>query len=80
MIRNQWAIENRLYYVRDFSYDEDRCRVYVADLPRNLAAVSNTAISIVRLQTEFDFVPEAGRHYAYYHQQPLDLILSPPAV
>ena len=26
MIRNHWHIENRLHYVRDFTYDEDRCR------------------------------------------------------
>ena len=27
LIRNHWHIENRLHYVRDYSYDEDRCRV-----------------------------------------------------
>ena len=53
MLRHHWHIENRLHSVRDFSYDEDRCRVSAGDLPRNLAALSNTAISIVRCQTDF---------------------------
>ena len=26
LVRNHWQIENRLHYVRDFTYDEDRCR------------------------------------------------------
>ena len=26
LVRNHWHIENRLHYVRDFTYDEDRCR------------------------------------------------------
>ena len=26
LVRRHWHIENRLHYVRDFTYDEDRCR------------------------------------------------------
>ena len=43
-----WAtthIENRLHYVRDFTYDEDRCRAYVRHMPRNLACLTNAAIA-----------------------------------
>ncbi len=38
LIRNHWHIGNRLHFVRDFTCDEDRCRVYVRDLPRNPAS------------------------------------------
>ena len=79
MIRNHWHIENRLHYVRDFTYDEDRCRAYVRDMPRNLACLTNAAISIIRCQTDFPFVPRANQHYAYEHQEALDLLLNPPA-
>ena len=48
LVRNHWHIENRLHYVRDFTYDEDRCRAYVRHLPRNLACLTNVAIAIVR--------------------------------
>ena len=44
LVRNHWHIENRLHYVRDFTYDEDRCRAYVRHLPRNLACLTNVAI------------------------------------
>ena len=78
LVRNHWHIENRLHYVRDFTYDEDRCRVYVRDLPRNLACLTNTAISIIRCQPQFEFVPEANRHFAARPQEALDLLLAPP--
>ena len=76
-IRNDWHIENRLHYVRDFTCDEDRCRVYVRDLPRNLAALTNTAISIIRGLGRFAFVSEANRHIAAPSQEALDLLLHP---
>ena len=78
LVRNHWHIENRLHYVRDFSYDEDRCRVYVRDLPRNLACLTNAAISIIRCQTGFRYVPEANRHFAARQQEALDLLLTVP--
>ena len=37
LVRDHWQVENRVHYVRDFSYDEDRCRASVRNLPRNLA-------------------------------------------
>ena len=77
LVRNHWQIENRLHYVRDFTYDEDRCRVYVRDLPRNLACLTNTAISIIRCQPEFRYLPQANRHFAARMQEALDLLMAP---
>ena len=79
LLRKHWEIENRLHYVRDFSYDEDRCRVYVRDLPRNLACLTNIAISIIRGLPQFRYVPEANRHFAARPQGALDLLLKPPS-
>jgi hypothetical protein len=31
--RNYWCIENGLHYVRDFTFDEDRCRIRNAIWP-----------------------------------------------
>ena len=78
LLRNHWQIENRLHYVRDFTYDEDRCRVYVRDLPRNLACLTNTAISIIRGLPQFQYVPAANRHFAARPQEALDCLLQPP--
>ncbi len=62
--RGHWAIENRLHYVRDFTYDEDRNRVRAKSLRRNLASLANAAISIVRLDGRFPYMPQANRHFA----------------
>ena len=48
LVRNHWHIENRLHYVRDFTYDEDHCRAHVRHVPRNLSCLTNAAIAIVR--------------------------------
>ena len=78
LVRNHWHIENRLHYVRDFTYDEDRCRAYVRHLPHNLACLTNAAIAIVRCKGRFRYLPEANRHYAARAQDALDTILNVP--
>ena len=78
LVRNHWTIENRVHYVRDFTYDEDRCRAHVRNLPRNLSCLTNAAIAIVRCDGRFGYMPEANRHYAARAQEALDLILVPP--
>ncbi len=62
--RGRWEIENRLHHPRDWSWDEDRSRVRSGKLPRNLACLTNAAISIVRLRGRFQHQPQAQRHYA----------------
>lgn len=48
-IRNHWGIENRSHWVRDNTYDEDRCSVRRGAAPQVLATLRNLAISILRL-------------------------------
>ena len=79
LVRHHWHIENRLHSVRDFTYDEDRCRVRTRHLPRHLACLTNAAISIVRHGGRFNFLPPANRHYAARPQEALDTILTPPS-
>ena len=61
LARRHWEIENR--HVRDMTYDEDRRRNYVGGSARALASIRNAAISIVRLRGQFDYLPQAHRHY-----------------
>ena len=77
LVRGHWSIENRVHYVRDVSYDEDRCRVHTGHLPRNLACLTNVAISIVRLKGRFDYLPQAHRHYARCPEQAVRHLLEP---
>ncbi len=78
LVRDHWVIENRLHYVRDFTYDEDRCRVPVRPLPRNLSCLTHAAIAIVRGGGHFNCMPEANRHDAARAQDARDTILLPP--
>ena len=52
-------------------------KVAAGHLPQNLAALSNAAISIVRVIGHFDYIPQANRHYAARPQDALDAILTP---
>lgn len=47
--RGHWGIENKLHYVRDVAFDEDRCRARKGNTPRTLACLRNFAISLLRL-------------------------------
>jgi hypothetical protein len=57
--RDHWAIENRLHWVRDVSFDEDRCRVRAG--ARALAAIRNLVLSLIRSRGLS--VPEARENY-----------------
>jgi predicted transposase YbfD/YdcC len=49
IIRGHWAIEDRLHWVRDLDFDEDRSQVRTASAPRVMASLRNLAITILRL-------------------------------
>lgn len=49
LIRGHWSIENRLHWVRDVTYDEDRSQIRTGNAPRIMVALRNLAISIHRL-------------------------------
>lgn len=47
--RRHWVVENRLHWVRDVSFDEDRSQLRTGTAPRALATFRNLAISAFRL-------------------------------
>jgi predicted transposase YbfD/YdcC len=47
--RGHWEIENRLHWVRDVTYDEDRSQIRTKEGPRVMATLRNVAISLLRL-------------------------------
>lgn len=73
LIRKHWTIENRIHYVRDVSYDEDRSRVRRNNGPRVMASLRNTAISLLRLAGARN-IAMATRHCALNPQTTLRLI------
>ena len=61
--RGHWEIENRVHYVRDVSFDEDRSRVRAGAGARVMASIRNLVISIFRL-LGFSYIPEGFRYFA----------------
>jgi predicted transposase YbfD/YdcC len=47
--RNHWGIENRVHWVRDTLWQEDRCRIKNPCGGHNMAAIRNAAINLLRL-------------------------------
>jgi predicted transposase YbfD/YdcC len=47
--REHWHIENKLHWVRDVTFDEDRSTVRAGSIPLVMAALRNTAIGLLRL-------------------------------
>jgi len=69
-IRGQWSIENRLHWVRDVSFDEDRSQVRTAHGPQVMAALRNLAITALRLSGATN-IAAALRHHARDTSRPL---------
>ena len=48
-VRGHWHIENKLHWVRDVTYQEDKSLVRTGNAPRVMATLRSLAISILRL-------------------------------
>ena len=48
-VRGHWGIENRLHWIRDVVFDEDRHQLRTRNGPEIMAALRNLAISLIRL-------------------------------
>ena len=49
IIRGHWGIEDRLHWVRDIDFDEDRSQARTAAGPQIMASLRNLAITILWL-------------------------------
>ncbi len=74
LMRGHWFIENRLHWVRDVTYDEDRSQVRTGNGPRVMASLRNLAIAILRL-TGHANVAAALRYHARQPGRPLQTIM-----
>jgi len=71
--RSHWSIENDLHYVRDMSFDEDRCRIRKGAGAQVMASLRNLAISLLRLAGAVSIA--AALRFCSHHQfRPLRLI------
>ena len=49
-IRGHWGIENRLHWVLDMAFDEDRCRIRRGHGPDNFALLRKIAVNLLKAE------------------------------
>lgn len=64
LVRGHWTIE-ALHWIRDVTYDEDRCRVRTGEGPRAMATLRNLAIALLRRCFPRSTVARAQRLLAF---------------
>jgi predicted transposase YbfD/YdcC len=64
IVRGHWSIENRLHYVRDTTFDEDRSSIRSATGQRVMASLRNLVIGLIRLQNPGKYIPAVLRQNA----------------
>lgn len=62
-VQGHWAIENRLHWLRDVTFDEDRSQARTGATPRIMASLRNIVITILRLTGSHE-IAAALRRYA----------------
>jgi predicted transposase YbfD/YdcC len=72
-IRGHWHIENKVHWVRDVTYGEDRSQIRTGTGPQAMAALRNLAISALR-QAGTTNIAAANRHHARDPTRPLRLL------
>jgi predicted transposase YbfD/YdcC len=74
-VRGHWHIENKLHWVRDVTYQEDKSLVRTGNAPRVMATLRSLAISLLRLDGHAN-IAAANRHHARDPQRTLKLFQS----
>jgi len=74
-VQGHWGIENRLHWVRDVTYDEDRSQVRTGNAPQVMATLRSTAISLLRL-AGIENIAQGLRHHARDPARPIKLLLT----
>jgi predicted transposase YbfD/YdcC len=69
-IRGHWHIENKIHWVRDVTYDEDRSQIRTGTGPQVMAALRNAAIGALRA-TGVTNIAAANRFHARDSSRPL---------
>ena len=75
LLRGHWGIENRLPWVRDVTFDEDRSQVRSGAAPQVLAAGRNLALALLR-RAGYPCIAAALRPFAGRARCAVQLVLS----
>ena len=75
-VRGHWHVENKLHWVRDVTYQEDKSLVRTGNAPRVMATLRNLAISLLRLDGHTN-IAAANRHHARDPHRTITLLQTP---
>ena len=78
--RDHWSIENRLHYVRDRTFDEDRSQVRKRAAPHMMASLRNLAIGLLRLAGATTNIAAATRFFMRHTERAMELLGVPSPV
>ena len=65
VLRKHWDIENRVHWVRDVTFDEDRSQVRTGNAPQVMAAFRNLPSALVRWAGHTNVAAALRRHAAH---------------
>jgi predicted transposase YbfD/YdcC len=71
--RGHWTVENRLHYVKDVTMGEDRSTVHADNGPKIMAALRNTAVSLLR-RAGFSTIAERLRYNSGHPEAALKVL------
>jgi len=71
--RGEWEIENRVHWVRDVTFDEDRSQVRKGTGPQVMASLRNLSISLLRMAGA-ENIASATRHLGRRSDKTLRLL------
>jgi hypothetical protein len=74
-IRGHWHIENKIHWVRDVTYDEDRSQIRTGTRPEVMATLRNAATGALRT-VGITNIAAGTRHHARDSTRPLALLAS----
>jgi predicted transposase YbfD/YdcC len=72
--RGHWSIENRLHYIRDRTFDEDRSQVRKRAAPHMMASLRNLAIGLLRLAGASTNIAAAARFFMRHPERAMELL------
>ncbi|GAA3613906.1 ISAs1 family transposase [Kineosporia mesophila] len=75
-VQHHWCIENRLHWVRDVTFDEDRSQIRTGSAPRVMATLRSAAISLHRLHDPAINIAAALRHHGRHPGKAIMLLTS----
>ncbi len=75
-IRNHWAVENKLHWILDVAFDEDRCRARMGHAAENFAIIRQAALNLIKQEKTVKVGMKTKRKMCGWDHNYMMLVLS----